>query len=218
MVQVLDAPAPAQSGAPAPLSHRAHHVFYSAEEPAGTLNVLLEGRVAVSHLTLDGRRLASEVLGPGDAFGDLSLTGSTVPSEEAQALTDCRVLELDSDAVRRLVESDPSWALRILGAASRRLQGATERIEEFAFFPAESRIASAVLKVASGADRTARLCHQDVADIAGTYRETATRILGEMQSRGIIRIGRCAIEVLDEDALRDIARAPRGLGSRDAGA
>ena len=44
--------------------------------------------------------------------------------------------------------------------------------------------------------------HEQIAALVGTSRETATKVLGEFAGRGVIRLGRGRITVLDRDAIR----------------
>lgn len=182
-------------------------LFYSPEYPPSYFHILVEGRVSVARLTGDGKRLVTDVLQPGDVFGNLSLddTPSDDDSELAEAVTRCRALVLDSRDARALLASDPELALRILSAVARRLRAASERLEELVFRPAAARVAAALLRIAGDSGRAAPVSHQVLADIAGTYRETASRVLGDLQDRGILGLGRCAIEIRDARLLAGVA-------------
>lgn len=180
--------------------------FYSPLRPARGLFVLLEGRATVARLDREGRRLVVEVLEPGSVLGDLTLRSGGRDNEIVEALTDCRVLAIDPRSARELAASDPQLAIRILGAVADRLRSVSDRLEELAHNPVESRVASAVLRAAGPESRMALVSHQFLADMAGTYRETATRSLEGMQMRRLLELGRCAIAIRDREALADIAR------------
>ena len=182
------------------IKHRARERFYSPLRPSCSLYVLLEGRVSVARLTRDGKRIVTEVLEAGDVFGDLSFSEAGSDNEFAEALTDCRALAVDSRRAKALIASEPELAIRLLTAVANRLNAAIDRMEEFAYRPVETRIASAVLRIA-GPGQTAPVTHQFLADMTGTYRETATRILGELHAKDVLRLARCAIEIRDPQAL-----------------
>jgi CRP/FNR family transcriptional regulator len=169
--------------------------FYSPLRPPSSLYVLLEGRVSVTRLTSEGKRLVTEVLEAGDVFGDLSFSGAGDDNESAEALTDSRAMVVDSRDAKQLIESDPEVALRLLKAVASRLNVARDRLEEFAYSSAENRVASALLLLAGKAGRTVPVSHQVLADTAGTYRDTATRVLGELQLKDVLQLGRRAIEI-----------------------
>lgn len=179
--------------------------FYSPLRPPRALYVLLDGRVTVARLTREGKRFVMDVLQPGDVFGDLSFSGAGNDSEIAEALTDCRALVVDSRRARALIASEPELAIYLLTAVANRLDATCERLEEFAYRPVDTRIASAVLRVAGHAGEAAPVTHQFLAEMAGTYRETATRVLGELHAKDILRLARCTIEIKDPQALAEKA-------------
>ena len=119
------------------------------------------------------------------------------------------MLAVDPGAALRLGKSDPKWALHLLAATTRRLRGSVERLEEFVHRTAEARIASAILRYASDGDRTAGASHQEIADTAGTSRETAARLLNALQARSVLRLGPHAIRIEDEEQLALIAQRPK---------
>jgi CRP-like cAMP-binding protein len=41
--------------------------------------------------------------------------------------------------------------------------------------------------------------------MVGTYRETATRILNELRTEGLIELKRMRIDIINADALEDVA-------------
>ena len=187
------------------IQRKARERFYSPTWPPCSFYVLLEGRVSLARLTRDGRRLVTEVLDAGDVFGDLSCSGVGSENEFAEALTDCRALAVDSRRAKALIASEPELAIRFLTAVANRLNGAVDRLEEFAYGPVETSIASAVLRVAGRTGQAAPVTHQFLADMAGTYRETVTRVLGELDAKDVLRLARCAIEIRDRQALSAIA-------------
>ena len=187
------------------IERSARERFYSPLRPPCSLYVLLEGRVSVARLTRDGKRLVTEVLDAGDVFGDLSFSGIGGENEFAEALTDCRALAVDSRRAKALIASEPELAIRLVTAVANRLNAAVDRLEEFAYRPVETRISSAVLRIAGRPGQTAPVTHQFLADMAGTYRETATRVLGELHAKDVLRLARCAIEIRDPQALSAMA-------------
>ena len=51
------------------------------------------------------------------------------------------------------------------------------------------------------------LTHQDLAESVGTYRETATQVLNDLKSQGLIEIGRKRITILDREGLEEVAES-----------
>lgn len=179
--------------------------FYSPMRPPCSLYVLLDGRVSVTRLTREGKRLVTDVLKADDVFGDLSFCKVGSDKEFAEALTDCRALAVDSRRAKALIASHPELTIRLLTGVANRLYAACDRLEEFAYSPVETRIASALLRIAGHSGRMVPVSHQFLAEMAGTYRETATRALEVFQVREMLQLGRCAIEIRNPQGLAEVA-------------
>ena len=71
-----------------------------------------------------------------------------------------------------------------------------------------ARIAATLLRLSGDDGAAVRLSHQDIADMVGTYRETATRILNEMRSEGLVELKRMLIQIVDRNGLEELAEQP----------
>jgi CRP-like cAMP-binding protein len=79
-------------------------------------------------------------------------------------------------------------------------------VEDFAFKSVPARLAGALLRlVETEQDQTVRTSHQELADMIAAYRETVTLALDELQTRGLVRLGRRSIEILDQRELEKLA-------------
>jgi CRP/FNR family cyclic AMP-dependent transcriptional regulator len=78
-----------------------------------------------------------------------------------------------------------------------------------AFKGIPARLASLLLRLAAecGSNDIHGLTHQDLAETIGTYRETATQVLNDMKTAGLIEIGRKRITILDTDRVQALAKS-----------
>lgn len=93
----------------------------------------------------------------------------------------------------------------VMAAVARRLSAASDRLEELTCRPVEARVALALLRIAGSDGYTVSASHQVIADLAGTHRETTSRRLGNLQVKGLLRLGRCVIEITDRRGLAELA-------------
>jgi CRP/FNR family transcriptional regulator, cyclic AMP receptor protein len=109
--------------------------------------------------------------------------------------------------LERLILSKPQVALRILEITGKRLREAEERLESMAFKGIPARLASLLLRLADeqGTDDVRGLTHQDLAESVGTYRETATQVLNDLKTQGLIEIGRKRIKILNKEELLEVS-------------
>lgn len=183
----------------------AGRVFYVPGQTGEALFLLKKGRVQLYRLSLEGRKLIITILGPGTFFGEMALLGQGMHDALAEAVEDSTICVMSHHDVEQLLLQKPLVALRLLNALGNRLTEAETRLEEMAFQGCTARVASLLLRLAREGV-VEGLTHQDLADILGIYRETATHTLDGLKAAGLIEIGRRNISVLDPDGLRQIAQ------------
>lgn len=184
-------------------------VFYRPEEPGEVLFILKEGRVQLYRISPEGKKLVITTLGPHTLFGEMALLGTRMHNTFAEAVDDCLICVMSRTDLERMILGKPRVALRILEITGKRLREAEERLENMAFKGIPARLASLLLRLSEEqeSDTITGLTHQDLAESVGTYRETATQVLNDMKSQGLIEIGRKRITILDKDALWEVAES-----------
>lgn len=182
-------------------------VFYRPEEPGEVLFILKEGRVQLYRISPEGKKLVITTLGEHTLFGEMALLGTKMHNTFAEAVEDCLICVMSRTDLERLILSRPQVALRILEITGKRLREAEERLESMAFKGIPARLASLLLRLSGEqeSDEVTGLTHQDLAESVGTYRETATQVLNDLKSQGLIEIGRKRIQLLDKEALFELA-------------
>lgn len=188
-------------------------VFYRPEDVGEVIFLLKEGRVQLYRISPEGKKLVIATLGPGALFGEMALLGQQMHHAFAEALDDCVIMIMSRTDLERLILNNPSVGLRMLEITGKRLADAQLRLEDMAFKGIPARLATLLLRLAAeqGGNVITGLTHQDLAEIIGTYRETATQVLNDMKAQGLIRIGRKRIELLDVERLRVMAESPSGV-------
>ncbi len=184
-------------------------VFYQPEDVSEVLFFLKQGRVQLYRISPEGKKLVIATLGPGSLFGEMALLGQQMHSAFAEALDDCLILVMNRADLERLILNKPAVGLRLLDSTGKRLREAERRLEDMAFKGIPARLASLLLRLSAErqSDEITGLTHQDLAETIGTYRETATQVLNDMKTDGLIEIGRKHIRILDPQRLRAIAQS-----------
>ena len=187
-------------------ARRGQHV-YMPGETSEALFLLKTGRVRIYRLTADGKKLVLSTLEPHTFFGDMPLAGQRMYGAYAEAVEDCFICVLGRADLERLIQTRPQVAIRLLDIIGRRLLEAESVIEDFAFKGVPARLATLLLRLSAGADdrELTDYTHQDLADMVGTYRETATQTLDDFKRRSLVELGRKRIRILDPDELKLIA-------------
>ena len=190
-------------------------VIYISGDPGKRLFVVADGRVRLMRHSLSGKNVLLDLLQPGEFFGSLStVSGDTYP-DTAEAQTQSCILSIRTDDFRRILQEHPAVALKMLDITGSRLSAAHERVRQLSALPVEGRIANLLLLLAGkfGERRDVGLLIQvpltrdDLAAMAGTTTETASRVMSQFQRDGLIKTGRQWAAILQRDVLERIASA-----------
>ena len=179
-------------------------VFYGPDEAGEVLFLLKKGRVQLYRLSTEGKKLVVAVLEKGAIFGEMSLVGQGMHNTFAEAIEECTLCVMSRMDVERIVEEKPRVALRFLESMAIRLRETEAKLEDLAFKSIPVRLAALLQDLAgdSGSGDTVEgYTHQDLAEMLGTYRETATQTLNEFKSHGWVEIERKRIRIVDPSAL-----------------
>ena len=161
-------------------------------ESGGCMYLLVSGRVKVSLASPDGKELALSYLEAPGHFGEMSLVDSEPRSADVIAVTDVEVLALDAKDLSAAIQVQPRLALSLIATLSRRLRHTISRLEDMAFHDATHRVMRVLLNVATasyeahGVPVIAGLTHYEIGTLAGTSRETASRIISSLVKEGVL--------------------------------
>ena len=180
--------------------------LYTAGEQATQLFVLRSGRIHVFLVTEEGKRVVIETVAAPSLLGEAVLSASRVHETYAEAAEDAELLAVERASVEALLRAQPELAVRLLQAVSERLLTVAQRLEDRLVKAVPARLARALLQLVPAPDYEAFPIKQaEIAEVAGTSRETATRVLNQFESDGLIALGRTRVRVLRPEALFLIA-------------
>jgi CRP/FNR family cyclic AMP-dependent transcriptional regulator len=184
-------------------------LIYTPHQPVEALFILKRGRIRIFRVSADGRALTTAIITPGTIFGEMVIVGQQMHDSFAEALDEVIVCVMNQHDVRRLLLSDPRIAARISETLGRRIGQLEQRLSDAVFKTVPERIARTLTVMATSRplSRTSQvnLTHEQLAAVAGTSRETTTKVLGEFAEQGLIRLGRARVTILQPDVLRDLA-------------
>jgi CRP/FNR family transcriptional regulator len=157
----------------------------------------------------DGRTIALTELHPGDMFGELALFSGERRSATIEALEPATTLALLADDIRRLLTSQPEIAIKMLAGLANRVRAANERLARQSFQGVAGRVASVLLaqvearkeEEGEDGDVVVTATQADIAELAGSARESASRFLAALERDGVVTLRRGRVVVHDPAAL-----------------
>jgi CRP/FNR family transcriptional regulator len=187
----------------------ATRVFHEGDH-SDACYIVRSGSFRVTREHSDGRAITLATLSAGDIFGELAMLDGEVRSASVEALEDGELLALPANEVRALLGRHPEITVKLIAALVRRLRAANERISRQSFQTVPSRVAGVLSQLvaeegprAEDGEVTIRMNQADLAQLAGTSRESVSRFLADLERAGIVRPGRGRVAVLNPGKLRN---------------
>lgn len=173
-------------------------VIFFQSEVGDNFYIVKSGSVKVYRLTEEGREVILAIFKSGDFFGEMAILDGEHRSATVETREPTVLLSMNSQALLDLVRQKPEIALNIISILSKRLRQANARVEDFSFHDARTRIINSILKIGKGSGNIIKekeqlllnITHNELASLAGTTRETVSRVLMEMQEEGLIKLDR----------------------------
>jgi CRP/FNR family transcriptional regulator len=184
-------------------------VFREGDD-SDTCYVVNSGHARALREHADGRQITLATFGPGDIFGELAMFDDERRSATVEATDDLEVLGILGGDMRRLMRRHPDIAVKLVISLGRRLRAANERLASQSFQTVQSRVAAVLAQLveqarAEGADERdvpVVATQADLAKLAGSSRESASRFLAVLERAGVISQGRGRLTVHDPAALQ----------------
>ena len=178
-------------------------VVFHRGDPADCLHLIVSGRFAVGITTPLGATALLGVRGPGEAFGELALVGTDGHrSATISALEPSETRSVYVTDFQRLRGEHPSvdeLLVRILGE---RVQRLSEHIAEAYYLSADKRVLRRLAELADLYGECVPLAQEQLAELAGTSRATANKVLRDLQAKGVLELGRSTVTVVEAEELR----------------
>jgi CRP/FNR family transcriptional regulator len=192
-----------------PRRFAAGEVVFREGDDSDTCYVVQRGHARALREHADGRQITLATFGPGDIFGELAMFDDELRSATVEATDALEVIAILGGDMRRLMREHPDIAVKLVISLGRRLRAANERLARQSFQTVQSRVAVVLGQLveqarAEGAgtgDVLVRTTQADLAKLAGSSRESASRFLAVLERAGVISQGRGRLTVHDPDAL-----------------
>ncbi|MCW3015372.1 MAG: Crp/Fnr family transcriptional regulator [Solirubrobacterales bacterium] len=194
-----------------PRRFAAQQVIFREGDTSDTCYVVRTGHARAIREHTDGRTIALAHFGPGDIFGELAMFDDERRSATVETLDDVDAIAISGSDMRRLLREHPDISVKLVIALGRRMREANERLTRQSFQTVQSRVAGVLGQLvdqarAEGADSTdvlVTITQADIAQLAGSSRESASRFLAVLERAGVVSQGRGRVTVHDPSALQN---------------
>jgi CRP-like cAMP-binding protein len=192
-----------------PRQFGAGEVVFREGDQSDTCYIVRSGQARAIREHADGRSITLAHFAPGDIFGELAMFDDERRSATVEAIEATQAIAILGNDMRRLLREHSDIAVKLIIALGRRLRETNERLTRQSFQTVQSRVATVLVQLVASArdedslerDVLITSTQADLAQLAGSSRESASRFLAVLERAGIISQGRGKLTVHDPAAL-----------------
>ena len=187
--------------------------IFRHDDPGESMMVVLEGRVKISTMTLDGKEVVLNFIDEGEVLGEIALLDGKPRTADATAMEACELFELRRRDLLPFLERHPEVAIRLIEAVCGKLRHTTRMVEDLMFLNMGPRVARGLLRLAEEYGRRKgtsirldlKISQRDLGGYVGLARENINRQLKNLKDQGLVSLEGGQITILDEEGLQAVA-------------
>ncbi len=188
------------------------YIFHEGDR-AHNLYVLIDGRIKLTQVSLEGEQIILHYVTPGDAFGVVAVLSNIPYPVSALTVNDSTVLSWDDNLMNRLMEQYPRITFNALSILANRIRDFQNRMLELSTERVERRIANALIRLARQTGKKTDdgilidlpLTRQDLAELSGTTLYSVSRTLTQWEKIGLVKSKRAQVIITNPHGLVSIA-------------
>ena len=191
-----------------PLTLKKGQRLFERGDPGGTMYVVMEGRIEISIVSTNGRKISLNLINAGNCFGEVNMIDNRNRTASAVALEPACLQPIGRNTFFAAARLSPELAITIAEILCERVRWVSDAVEDYALLSLDRRLARRLLLLHeqfSRPDGTIEIAQSDLADFAGATRESTNKILMNWKSLGLISLERRSIRLTNTARLDQIA-------------
>lgn len=193
-------------------SFKKDSVVLFEKENGSALFVIVSGKVKVSRVSDDGKEVILTILSEADFFGEMAILDGMSRSANVTAMEDSELFIIQRNEFLELLHSHPEVSVALLQELTQRLRSADMKIKSLSLKDAEGKVATVILQLANdvgmikqGTVEIEKLPFQhDLANMAGTSRETISRTLHTFAKKGLIELDGSRLRIINYEKFKEL--------------
>jgi CRP/FNR family transcriptional regulator, cyclic AMP receptor protein len=181
-------------------------------ETGSALFVIVEGKVKISRVSDDGREVILTILNDSDFFGEMAILDGLSRSANVTAMEDSELFIIQRNDFIALLHTHPEISIALLKELTQRMRAADLKIKSLSLKDAEGKVATVILqladdlgKIKNGTVEIEKLPLQhDLANMAGTSRETISRTLHSLVKKELIELKGSKLKIINYEKFKEL--------------
>ena len=182
-------------------------IIYFPEERSDNIYLLKEGKVKISRVSEDGKKMTLQLIGPGEIFGESAILGQDKRENIAEVVEDAVICSINRTMFQEMLTNNPKLNLSINKFIGLRIRKIQAHVEDLVFKDAQERVVAFLKRYAKTFGKKMIdgwmvrpfLTHQEIADLTATSRQTVNSILNDLVSNQDIKYTRRYFQVFRKD-------------------
>ncbi len=164
------------------------------EEYGDKLFIVKEGTVKITRVNDEGKEVILALLGSSEIFGEMAILDGESRSANVLAQENCNLIVISSGDFIEILKDNFKVSFALMSELAKKIRKSDLQIEALSLSDAEHRIGVSILSLAEdmGVIRNGKVTiqnlpfQQDIANMAGTSRETVSRVMKTFEDRNLI--------------------------------
>lgn len=175
--------------------------LFSQGETAGTLYFLVQGKLKISMLSPEGKRLIVAFKSPFDFVGDVEYVQKCRLINTVETVTDTTVIRLPYSVLENEMAGNAEWLQFLLESITRKFEIKSQAMNFSLLYAVDVRVASYLLAMTPDQTTLDSTSLVDMADLIGTSYRHLNRVLKHFEEQGWLVKKRGKITITDRSAL-----------------
>ena len=164
------------------------------EEYGDKLFIVQSGTVKITRVNDEGKEVILALLGSSEIFGEMAILDGESRSANVLAQEACSLLVISREDFINILKKNFKVSFALMSELAKKIRKSDLQIEALSLSDAEHRIGVSILNLAEdmGVIRNGKVTirnlpfQQDIANMAGTSRETVSRVMKSFEDRNLI--------------------------------
>ncbi|HAN46881.1 MAG TPA: hypothetical protein DCQ32_10090 [Cyanobacteria bacterium UBA8156] len=172
--------------------HPAHQAILLENDWGNSVYFVLRGWLKIRTYNFDGKEVTLNVLGTGEMFGEMAPLDRVPRSTDVLTLSEASVASFPAADFLHLLETEAAAGIHLARLLAKRLRQVNRRLR-LRESDSTARVADVLLFIAESQGvggpqgiEIPNLPHRELSGLSGLARETVTRVLGKLETKGLI--------------------------------
>jgi len=185
-----------------------NEILFLEGDPCTGLFIVEKGCIMLYRLSPKGRQYIVRLCQEADTFDEVAVFDGSGNPVNAEALEPSRVWVAKAGFIRRMVQTSPEFAQKVIVNLGQNLRHLVSAVSEMAFYQVTHRLARLISQLPDDGSGGVHLTQDQMAARLGTVREVVARSLRELERSGAIRTVNRRVTIADLSLLEQWTQGP----------